>query len=121
MDRPKKNFFKNIFKIKPKHYEQDIINTNLVVENPNDQYVLSDEIIDKFTTVEKKKALETGLTSDEVDRSRKRFGENKLIDKKKESVFLIFLKQLKDVMIILLFIAMIASLVVAIFSGVKDN
>ena len=108
---------KGIFRIKEKHYEEDIINTNLVVEKWTDDYILSDEVVDKFTPEEKKKALEIGLTTEEFQRSLKRFGENKLVEKKKENVFLIFLKQLKDVMIILLFIAMIASFVVAIFSG----
>ena len=49
--------------------------------------------------------LKDGLSKDEVEKRRKEYGENKLEGKKKESIFVRFIKQFNDFMIILLIIA----------------
>ena len=56
-----------------------------------------------------------GLSSLEAKKRLEEVGENKLAEKKKKSLFVRFLEQFKDVMIIILIIAAIISLVVACF------
>ncbi|MBQ4153057.1 MAG: calcium-translocating P-type ATPase, PMCA-type, partial [Oscillospiraceae bacterium] len=68
---------------------------------------------------EVKQALDTnenGLTKSQADLKLQQFGPNKLAEKKKKSMFVRFLEQFKDVMIIILIIAAIISFVVA-FNG----
>ncbi|MBQ8849153.1 MAG: calcium-translocating P-type ATPase, PMCA-type [Clostridia bacterium] len=55
---------------------------------------------------------ESGLTSEEVSKRRKTYGENKLREKKKKTGFGRFLDQFKDVMIIILLLAAVISAVV---------
>ena len=62
----------------------------------------------------------TGLTSGEVERRKIEYGENKLKEKKKESLFIKFIKQFNDFMIIILIIASIISLVLAKMEGTND-
>lgn len=62
---------------------------------------------------ELKSDLEKGLTKDEVEFRKKKYGPNKLEGKKKISFFMRFLQQFKNPMIILLFIATIISLLIA--------
>ncbi|WP_052663872.1 cation-translocating P-type ATPase [Mycoplasmoides alvi] len=62
-----------------------------------------------------------GLTSAEAEVALKKYGPNKLAEKKKKSIFFIFIKQLKDVMIFLLLIATIASFIIFIVTGVRFN
>lgn len=62
----------------------------------------------------------SGLDSNEVEERKKHFGENKLADKKKESIFIKFIKQFNDFMIIILIIASIISAVVAKMDGSGD-
>ena len=57
--------------------------------------------------------LKTGLSEEQVVERRAKFGPNKLADKKKKNMFVRFLEQFKDVMIIILIIAAIISFVVA--------
>lgn len=64
---------------------------------------------------------ETGLTSQQVEDQRAKFGLNKLKEKKKKSIVARFLEQFKDVMIIILLIAAAISLGVAIYDGVKHQ
>ncbi len=61
-----------------------------------------------------------GLTNEEVNRRLEKYGLNKLEDKKKESIFIKFLKQFNDFMIIILIIASIVSAFVAKFEGNND-
>lgn len=56
-----------------------------------------------------KSNFETGLKESEVIRRRERYGENKLVEGKKESIFIKFIKQFNDFMIIVLIIAAIIS------------
>ena len=61
-----------------------------------------------------------GITEEEAEERLKHFGENKLVDKKKESIFIKFLKQFNDFMIIILIIASIISAVVSSLDGSGD-
>ncbi len=58
-----------------------------------------------------------GLTTEKVLEYRAKYGENKLEEKKKKSIFLKFLEQFKDVMIIILLIAAVISFVIACVEG----
>ncbi len=62
-----------------------------------------------------------GLTTAQVEEKRAQFGENKLKEKKKKSIFARFFEQFKDVMIIILLIAAAISLGVAIYDGITHN
>lgn len=61
-----------------------------------------------------------GLTNDEVEKRFKEYGQNKLDNKKKESLFIKFLKQFNDFMIIILIIASIVSAVIAKLENTND-
>ncbi|MEG0661970.1 MAG: cation-translocating P-type ATPase, partial [Anaerovoracaceae bacterium] len=52
-----------------------------------------------------------GLTEEQVQKSREKYGENKLEEKKKKSIFQIFLEQFKDLLVIILIIAAIISMI----------
>ena len=61
------------------------------------------------------KELETGkygLTRKEAKARLEKYGKNELPQKKKESVFEIFISEFKDPMVILLLVAIVASLLV---------
>ena len=51
-----------------------------------------------------------GLNSEQVLANREKYGENKLYEKKKKSIFMIFLEQFKDLLVIILIIAAIISM-----------
>ena len=61
-----------------------------------------------------------GITNEEVKKRLEYFGENVLKDKKKENIFIKFIKQFNDFMIIILIIASIISAVVAKVEGTGD-
>lgn len=61
-----------------------------------------------------------GLSTDEAKKRRIEYGLNKLNQKKKESLFIKFIKQFNDFMIIILIIASIVSLVLAKMEGTND-
>ena len=71
--------------------------------------------------VEVEKELETnlqnGLSSNNVELAREKYGYNELKTKKKKSLFVKFLEQFKDFMIIVLIIAAIVSGVVGYMQG----
>ncbi len=61
-----------------------------------------------------------GITNKEAEERQKKFGKNKLADKKRESIFIKFIKQFNDFMIIILITASIISAVVTKLSGGSD-
>ena len=61
-----------------------------------------------------------GLTSEESERRKAEFGENKLDEKKKESIIIRFIKQFNDFMIIILIIASIISFALEKINGTND-
>ena len=61
-----------------------------------------------------------GLTEEEVRRRKEKYGENKLKDKNKESIFIRFIKQFNDYMIIILIIASVVSAIVSYMQGEND-
>ncbi len=68
-----------------------------------------EDVISNFET-----NVESGLTSSQVSNLKQTYGENKLKEKKKKSIFFKFLEQFKDVMIIILIIAAAISFAIAI-------
>lgn len=125
-----------------KEQEIDLINENDITEfNTNNNDVIEDDILIDDITNKKiddyipeaevlkisneiskdQKKKEVGLTSKEAEELLIKYGPNKLVEKKKQSKFFIFFKQLKDVMILLLFIAMMCSLAVVIVEGIKES
>ena len=79
------------------------------------QTLRKDETLKNLGTNEK-----IGLSDDEVKRRQEKYGKNKLQEKKKESLFIKFLKQFNDFMIIILIIASIISAVVSKMQGEND-
>lgn len=67
-----------------------------------------------------KTSQKMGISQKEAERRLAEFGENKLDDKRKESIIIKFLKQFNDFMIIILIIASIISAVVAKLDGSED-
>lgn len=64
--------------------------------------------------------LNLGLTQEEANKRLEKEGPNKLKDKKKESIFIRFIKQFNDFMIIILMIASVISAVMAYMEGSHD-
>ena len=64
--------------------------------------------------------LKDGLTDEEVAERLKKYGENKLQEQKKESIFIKFLKQFNDFMIIILIIAAVVSAIVTKIQGTGE-
>ena len=71
-----------------------------------------DEVLKRLKTNEK-----TGLLNNEVRKRQENFGFNKLDEKKRESIFIRFLKQFKDFMIIILLIAAAVSAGISIIEN----
>ena len=61
--------------------------------------------------------LEAGLTTEQVTKAREKYGYNELKAQKKKSLFVKFLEQFKDFMIIILIIAAIISGVIGYMQG----
>ena len=61
-----------------------------------------------------------GLTKEEVEEKIKKYGENKLTEKKKESILVKFLKQFNDFMIIILIIAAVISAIMSKVEGSNE-
>ena len=64
--------------------------------------------------------IELGLDEKQIEDKQNKFGLNKLEEKKKESIFIKFIKQFNDFMIIILIIASIISAIVAKLEGSND-
>ena len=60
---------------------------------------------------------ETGLTDEQVASKREKYGYNELKEGKKKSLFVKFLEQFKDFMVIVLIIAAIISAIVGVQNG----
>ena len=73
------------------------------------------EVVRNFKT-----NLEYGLSEEEVKKRQEKYGKNKLKDKKKENIFIRFIKQFNDFMIIILIIASIISAIVSKMQGEND-
>ena len=73
------------------------------------------EIERKFRT-----NIDKGLTKEEALNRQKKFGENKLEEQKKDNLFIRFLKQFNDFMIIILIVAAIISALVSFWQGAND-
>ena len=63
---------------------------------------------------------ERGLAETEVEKRREKYGENKLEEKKKESIFIKFIKQFQDFMILILIAASIISAAISKIEGTGD-
>ena len=63
---------------------------------------------------------EYGITQEEAKKRIEHYGKNKLADKKKENIFIRFIKQFNDFMIIILIVASIISAVVSKLDGSGD-
>ena len=74
-----------------------------------------DEVLKKLGTNEI-----VGLSTEEVTKRQEKYGKNKLKEKKKESLFVKFIKQFNDFMIIILIIASIVSAVISKIQGEND-
>lgn len=75
-----------------------------------------------WRSVEKdlKTNVERGLNEEEVSKRSEKYGKNTLKEKKKESLFIRFIKQFNDFMIIILIVASIISAVMAYVDGSGD-
>ncbi len=63
--------------------------------------------------------FENGLNNDEVSKRQEKYGKNELKEKEKDSWFKIFISQLKDPMIYVLFAAIFVTIIVSIYDTVK--
>jgi len=73
------------------------------------------EVVRKLNT-----DLNTGLRDEQAKLIREKAGENKLTENKKESIFIKFLKQFNDFMILILISAAIVSAIMAFIDGTSD-
>ena len=73
------------------------------------------EIVEKLRT-----DLNTGLRSEQIEKIRKVFGENKLKEGKKEGLCIKFIRQFNDFMIIVLILASLVSAIMAYIQGTND-
>lgn len=74
----------------------------------------------KETCERLKTNLINGLTKEEIDERIKKYGENKLTEKKKESMLVKFVKQFNDFMIIILIISAAISAIMSYVEGSND-
>ena len=79
------------------------------------QTIKKEDVLHKLNTNEK-----NGLKEEDVKKLQKEEGKNKLQDSKKESIFIKFIKQFNDFMIIILIIASIISAIVSKVQGEND-
>lgn len=73
------------------------------------------EVVNKLRT-----DLNTGLSEKQASEIKNKVGENKLSESKKDSIFIKFIKQFNDFMIIILIIAAIVSAIMSYVQGTSD-
>lgn len=73
--------------------------------------------LDIEETLKKLNSNKNGLSNEEVQKRLKKDGKNKIIEKKKESYFLKFLNEFKDLMIIILILSAIVSFILSILNN----
>ena len=79
-------------------------------------YMISiEELVKKLKT-----NIEKGLTYEQVKLRTEKFGKNKLLNNKKDSIFLKFIKQFNDFMIITLIIAALISAIISYLQQTND-
>ncbi len=64
--------------------------------------------------------LNTGLREEQIESISKIYGKNKLVESKKENLFVKFIKQFNDFMIIILIAAAVLSAIIAYIEGTSD-
>jgi Ca2+-transporting ATPase len=64
--------------------------------------------------------VDTGISEDEAKRRQEKYGKNELKEKKKDSWIKIFLSQLKDPMIYVLFAAIAVTIIVSVYDTIKN-
>ena len=69
------------------------------------------QLFEEFETIS------SGLVDEEVQKRRKKYGENKFIEKEKDGLIKIFFNQFKDSLVIILLVAAIISF----FSGNEES
>ena len=79
------------------------------------QNIKKEDVLREFGTNSK-----NGLTEEEVKKRQNKYGKNRLKDKPKENIFVKFIKQFNDFMIIILIIASIVSAVISTLQGQND-
>lgn len=79
------------------------------------QTIKKEDVLIEFGTNSK-----NGLTEEEVKKRQNKYGKNRLKDKPKENIFVKFVKQFNDFMIIILIIASIVSAVISTLQGQND-
>lgn len=79
------------------------------------QTIKKEDVLREFGTNSK-----NGLTEEEVKKRQNKYGKNRLKDKPKENIFVKFIKQFNDFMIIILIIASIVSAVISTLQGQND-
>lgn len=79
------------------------------------QTIKKEDVLREFETNSK-----NGLTEEEVKKRQNKYGKNRLKDKPKENIFVKFIKQFNDFMIIILIIASIVSAVISTLQGQND-
>ena len=77
--------------------------------------------MDKNAVIDEVKSGENGLTTEEAERRLEENGKNKLVEGKKESLLVRFLKQLAEPMTIILLVAAAISAGVEIYNGVSSG
>lgn len=79
------------------------------------QTIKKEDVLREFGTNSK-----NGLTEEEIKKRQNKYGKNRLKDKPKENIFVKFIKQFNDFMIIILIIASIVSAVISTLQGQND-
>lgn len=63
----------------------------------------------KATLLAELSSSETGLSSAQANKNQEKYGKNELIEEKSKSIFMIFLEQFKDFLVIILIAAAVVS------------